>query len=131
MMNCPTCGQAVHAEEFHSSYDLSTISFDWQQRLVKHRGKYAQLNNTLLHLFEMLLDAPKKGITAAQIYDGLYGDRPYCDQPDVNIVCVLTSQLRKRITPIGICLESNRGRGARYYLMTRVPVTERERELCT
>jgi DNA-binding response OmpR family regulator len=106
---CPNCGYNIFD-------DKDGLVFHAATGIVSHRGKQTKLTPTQMMILECLIDAGDKGITITQLYNEIYSDKPYCEQPEPKVINVFASLMRKKLRPLGVYVVVSGRRGAKYSL---------------
>lgn len=103
--NCPCCGAALPVDD--------RIFIDLDGGFIASGGKVSRLKETPFNLFMALWKAKPRAMTREQLLDRLYQLRPADDEPEAKIVDVFVCHIRKALQPLGIQIETVRGRGYR------------------
>lgn len=108
---CPNCGFAAELSK------PGSLTFSAVTGNVYYKSVGCHLSPMQLQLFECLLDAGKRGVARAQIYDSLYGMRPDCDQPSAeSLISVMLANTRRALQRVGLTIKSVGWSDTRYIL---------------
>lgn len=98
---CPVCGGVID----HG--DLVVL----QDRCMVIRGDcVVRLTGQEFQIFELLLQSAPRAVRGAAMMDHLYQLRPG-DEPADKIVNVTICRMRRKLKPLGMAIETSRGRG--------------------
>lgn len=103
--NCPCCGAAIKAD--------SNTLVDIEMMLVIRNGYMAEMSNARFQIFHKLYQNRGRIVLREQLHDALYWEKSSDEDPDIKIIDVQISHLRKLLKPMGIAIETQWGRGYR------------------
>lgn len=110
--SCPYCGMCKN----WSDHGITVFG---DRQTIHYQGKSAYLSQSRLIAFETLFDDIGCAVSKQKIYDALYWDTPEASQPDPEIIHILIiSQIRKRLTPLGLEITTVLGFGYRLEIPT-------------
>ena len=101
---CPACGQLLPATFF---------SFDAESGILVSRGRFVQLPRREATIMEYLLDRRGRMVSKSSLFEELYRRD---DEPETeNVIESHVSKLKKKVTPLGVKIRSERFKG---YMLT-------------
>lgn len=100
MTCCPTCGQALPADQFN---------FDVATGILMARGQFVTLPRREAEVLDILLSKRGRQVSKTWLFEQIYrrGDEPETE----NVVESHVSKLRKKILPLGLVIRSERFKG--------------------
>jgi DNA-binding response OmpR family regulator len=103
--SCPCCGAAIE--------NVSDTLVDADMRLTIRNGYMAEMSNARFQIFHKLYQNRGRVVLREQLHDTLYWEKSSDEDPDMKIIDVQISHLRKLLKPLGIAIETQWGRGYR------------------
>lgn len=96
---CPMCGSVI---------DEIPVSIFPERGMVVAGGAFTEVTGKEMLLIEALVHAFPKGLSREQIMDKLYGGM---DEPEIKIIDVFVFKVRKKISPLGVRIDTLWGNG--------------------
>ncbi|SMH42189.1 winged helix-turn-helix domain-containing protein [Mesorhizobium australicum] len=106
-MPCPCCGQSLPIDE--------TLRID-EAGFVVRNGRFARLNPAEAAIFGKLRERAGRIVSKETLHSALYLLEP---ESEIKIVDVHICKLRKKLTPIGLPIETVWGTGYRFLPITK------------
>lgn len=99
---CPCCGQAL---PIHGGLIVDPSG------IITRGGRFAVFKRAEFSMFAALHAVSPRLRSRQQLLQDLYWDRP--EEPDIKIVDVFVCGLRKKLTPLGLTIQTVWGQGYR------------------
>lgn len=99
--SCPVCGQPIS--------DLPVTVLPERGMVVAH-GKFAIMTGTEMLVLQCLIEKFPNIVSKERMMDYLYQLKPG-EEPEIKIVDVLVCKVRKKLTPIGVRIDTAWGKG--------------------
>lgn len=113
MADCPCCKQGIP--------DDGEVRIDLDGGFVVAHGAVARLTEGEFNLFLLLWQRRPRMVTREQLMSEAYWLRNDQDEPEMKIIDVLICKVRKKLSSIGIEIDTVWGRGYRILPKGEVP----------
>ncbi|MGV2188791.1 helix-turn-helix domain-containing protein [Agrobacterium vitis] len=113
MTVCPCCSAALPADD--------VVRVDLDGGFIVANAAVARLTETEFNLFLTLWGAKPRIVSKEQLMAKAYWLRTDEEEPEIKIIDVLVCKIRKKLTPLGVTIDTIWGRGYRIIASGRVP----------